>query len=109
MNMLKIWSSVTETNSFSKASAILDSLQPDIILLEFDLQINGLFSFLTQIKKMNPNSKIIALYIRYKNNHLKLNNISDVDYLFDKYEEFEKIPGAIKEIIANNEKNSYIY
>jgi DNA-binding NarL/FixJ family response regulator len=89
--------------SYSDASKKIQGNPPGIVLLDLALPANNSIKLLREIKKENP--KIFVIVVsdtpdeRIKNQCER----AGADYFFDKYNEFEKIPVAIREITSGAE------
>lgn len=86
--------------SFSAASKSIKNNLPDIVLLDLTLPVNESIEFLKKIKKENPGMSVIVLSDAVDERTEEQCKLAGADYFFDRYNEFEKIPGAIKEIRA---------
>lgn len=95
---------VLVANDIMDAYKIIHVSNPDIILLDIDLQKNFLSFFLSEINKYNSKIILIALSIRCKNQQFNLDSLPGIHYLFDKYYDFEKLPGVIDSIAALKKK-----
>lgn len=92
-----------EAKSVRTAFQLVSSEQPDVVVLDIQLQdavpsMNGI-TLLAMVKLNFPHIKVIMLTNSseeiYKNRCTALG----VNYFFDKSNEFEKVPAAIIEII----------
>lgn len=88
--------------SYSDASKKIKSNLPDIVLLDLALPANESIEFLRRMKKENPQISVIVLSDTSGKRIKDQCESEGVNYFFDKYNEFEKIPGAIKEITSGN-------
>ena len=80
---------------------LLKVSKPDVVLLDIGLPGNKSFDLIWEIKKSNAATAVIVLSI-HTNVHMEEQcNSLGADYFFDKYHEFEKIPGVINSIAAN--------
>ncbi|KAA9040495.1 response regulator [Ginsengibacter hankyongi] len=86
--------------SFSAASKNIKNNLPDIVLLDLTLPVNESIEFLKKIKKENPGMSVIVLSDAVDERTEEQCKLAGADYFFDRYNEFEKIPGAIEEIRA---------
>jgi DNA-binding NarL/FixJ family response regulator len=93
-------SAVHSAVTYADATALLLQIKPDVVLL--DMHLPGLQSpdLLKLIKKNNTNSALIIL-VNYANAVTKEKyRWVGADFVFDKYNDFEKIPIAIDAIAA---------
>jgi len=88
--------------SFSAATKNIKNNLPDIVLLDLTLPVRESIEFLRKIKKENPRMPVIVLSDAVDDRIQERCKLAGADYFFDRYNEFEKIPGAIKEISAWN-------
>jgi chemotaxis response regulator CheB len=98
---------ILEADTLVKAAEIIEYFKPDIILLDLSVQQNQISRFLTDTKKSCSKSVIIALTIQYLYLQLKSEMFEGVEYLLDKYDDFEKLPKLIKEIIFNKKEQLF--
>ncbi len=75
---------------------------PDIVLVDLALAARESIEFLREIKKENPKISVIVLSDTLDKRIKNQCELAGANYFFDKYNEFEKIPGAIKEITTGN-------
>lgn len=86
----------------SDASEKIKENLPDIVLLDLALPAHSSIEFLREMKKENPQISVIVLSDAPGKRMKEQCESAGSDYFFDKYNEFEKIPGAIEEIAAKN-------
>ena len=86
--------------NFSTASKNIKDSLPDIVLLDLTLPLNESIEFLRKIKKENSRMAVIVLSDAVDERIEEQCKVAGADYFFDRYNEFEKIPGAIQEISA---------
>lgn len=91
---------VLVANELNEAIELINNSKPEIILLDIEMQENLSSRFISDINKTNPDTILIALSTRRRNQQLMLKKLNGIDYLFDKYDDFEKI----LELINNIEK-----
>lgn len=87
--------SVDTAFSYRDATAILEKARPDVVVIDVDLPQNQSFELLKFLNTADAKPLIIVLSIHndaYTKNQCL---ILGADYFFDKYQEFEKIPGLI--------------
>lgn len=92
-NKLKIYKALT----FAEALELFDEFNPEVVLLDMKLPADKSLHLLKLIKQTGSRTCIIALYSGVQYYQL------GVDYFLDKHNEFEKIPGLIKDIKEKNE------
>lgn len=100
----RIIDQISETNkgitffiavSYAASVNLLKETKPDVVLLDLNFNGNTAFELLKEIKQLNNKTVAIVWYNNASERSLKLCRKLGADYLFDKYEEFEKIPGII--------------
>lgn len=89
--------------SYTDASKKIQGNPPGIVLLDLALPANNSIKLLKEIKRDNP--KIFVIVVSDTPDERMKNQCerAGADYFFDKYNEFEKIPGAIREITSGIE------
>ena len=86
--------------SYSEASKKIKRNSPDIVLLDLDLPANDSIELLQEIKNENPERFVIVISgTSDERVKVKCEKVG-ADYFFDKYNEFEKIPDAIRQITS---------
>ncbi|MEO5893642.1 MAG: response regulator [Ferruginibacter sp.] len=93
---------IYKTASSKEALAILKNSAPDVVLLDIFLPENESVNLLKSIKKANGKTLVIILSVQTDNFMQKHYTLLGADYVFDKYHDFEKIPGVISLIAQNN-------
>lgn len=76
--------------------------KPDIIILDLNIPGNDSFKCLSEIKKVFGGT-FIALSSREDKTDAYQYKLLGVDYLLDKYHEFEKVPEILLSITKRNE------
>ena len=85
--------------SYSQAINFYREARPDIVLLDICLPADNSFKILKEIKKTGSKTFVIILAIE-KNTYVHEQCTAlGADLFFDKYNEFEEIPGAVDSII----------
>ncbi|MES1198112.1 MAG: response regulator [Chitinophagaceae bacterium] len=84
--------------SYNEAKTYLVNFRPEVVLLDMSLPGNNSFNLLKDIKSSGGNASVIVLSIHVDLRTKEQCKSFGVEYFFDKYNEFEKIPGAINEI-----------
>lgn len=91
--------------NIASALALIDQAKPDVVLLDIHLEedmpeANGI-DLLISLRKKYPVMKIMMLTnltgFHYRNRCIAFG----VDYFFDKSNDFDKIPGTLKEIMQS--------
>ena len=86
--------------SYPDAIHLLQKCKPDAVLLDLKFSGNGSIELLKKIKA--GNNKIAVIILFNITNEKKLKECKDhgADFIFDKYNEFEKIPAVINALRA---------
>lgn len=93
-------SAVHSAVTYADAALLLREIKPDVVLLDMHLPGHQSPDLLKLIKKNNANGALIIL-VNYANAVTKEKyKWVGADFVFDKYNDFEKIPGAIDAIAA---------
>jgi DNA-binding NarL/FixJ family response regulator len=89
-------------DSFTSAVNLLEQKKLEVVLL--DLNFGGDFSLelLQLIKKVNSKIVVIVLYNYADEKRLQQCQTHSADFVFDKYNDFEKIPGIISTVCKQN-------
>lgn len=87
---------IHKATTFHGALQLFDEYKPDVVLLDMNLTDNKSFTLLNQMKGRESGACIIAL-----SDHMTLKKMEQckqrgADFVLDKFNEFEKIPGLIK-------------
>lgn len=87
-------------NCFSYCDAItcLSEQKTDVVLLDFDFAENKAFDLLKKIREYSTETVVMVLFNLASDFSIKQFRDSGADYLFDKYNDFEKIAPIIKAI-----------
>lgn len=94
---LTFYSAVT----YEEAVNLLEECKPKVVLLDLNFHENKVADLLKIIKQSDCKTVIIVWYNHASDYSLNLCNELGADYLFDKYHEFEKIPGIISSLWQN--------
>ncbi len=88
---------VGHAENFKEASIILQSMQPDVILLDIEMPGKSGIDLLTEIRLMHSHAKVIMCtnYVNPYSKNLCLQ--LGADYFLDKSNEFEQIPSLLKQ------------
>ena len=87
-------------NCFTYAEAIdcLSKQKTDVVLLDFDFEGNKAFDLLKKIREHSAETVVMVLFNLASDFSMKQLRDSGADYLFDKYNDFEKIAPVINAI-----------
>ena len=92
--------SIYKAVSYQEATIFLKKNKPDVVLLDSGLRGNGTINLLKEIKKTGSAAPVIILSSCYDDYIVRECKSYGADFIFDKYHEFEKIPGVIDDIAA---------
>lgn len=81
--------------SHDEAVNYLQLHKPDVVLLDLNFYGNTATGLLQTIKQINAKTVVIVWYNHASDYGLKICEEQGADYLFNKYDEFEKIPELI--------------
>ena len=84
--------------SYDEALHSFKNNKPQIILLNISSARNKCFTLLNEIKKTGLLPSVIALSFHTDDELKKKCHFFSVDFLLDKYHEFEKIPSIVNKI-----------
>lgn len=90
--------SFRKANTYKEALELLDEYNPQAVLLDLDFPDDTAISLLQAIKGSGDQTVAIVLYTMADQQKIKLFEENGADFMFDKYHEFEKIPGVIMDI-----------
>jgi len=98
--------SIFQSVGHSKAPALFEEIQTDVLLLDMYLPQNMSFRLLEKIKSAPFVTTIVALVNREDfEKQAKCREIG-VNFIVDKYHDFEKIPGIIDFIASTKNQNN---
>ena len=106
----RIIDNISETNrditfytaiSFPASINLLNECNPDAVLLDLNFPGNTAIELLKEIKQSNDKTVVIVWYTHAVEHSLKLCKELGADFLFNKYDDFEKIPGVISTMLLN--------
>jgi len=105
--------SIYQSVEHKKAAAFFDEIKPQVVVLDMCLTGTMSIELLQKIKNKAAGTAIVVL-VNYEDAQKRLKCTSiGVDFIIDKYHEFEKLPGIL-DIIVNrgnpkpsNEKPKY--
>ena len=81
---------------------LISDCKPDVVLLDLKFACDKSLELLKQFKASNDKVVFIILYSRIDGQTLEKCKKLGVDYVLDKYDDFEKIPGIIRDIQLKN-------
>lgn len=87
-----------KANTYKEALELLGEYNPQAVLLDLDFPDDTAISLLQAIKGSGNQTVAIVLYTMADQQKIKLFEENGADFMFDKYHEFEKIPGVIMDI-----------
>jgi len=90
--------SIYKAATYKDAVSFYKEYYPDVVLLDLSLHGNESFELLKSIKKSGKESFVIILSIHVDTRTREQCKRMGADLFFDKYNDFEKIPGTINEI-----------
>ena len=90
--------------SYEEAIKLFKENKHDAVLLDIYLPGNESFKLLKEIKQTGFKTSVIILSIQTDNYVQERCKLLGADFFFDKYNDFEKIPGVINAIAGNNNK-----
>ncbi len=93
--------SIYSTTFSSKAATLFEDSKPDVVLLDLNLPGNQSIDFLKLINATPKSALVIGLFIHLDQLLQNQFNKIGIDYLIDKYDDFEKIPGIINSIVRS--------
>jgi DNA-binding NarL/FixJ family response regulator len=79
------------------AVTILNEIKPDVVLADSGLPNNECIELLNEIKESGLNIRVIVLFSNEEVHFQKKYTSFGNHLFFDKYHEFEKIPGAVNQ------------
>lgn len=84
--------------TYNEAIDCLGEHKTDVVLLDFDFEGNKAIELLKKIREYSADTVVMVLFNLAGENSIKQFRDSGADYLFDKYNDFEKIAPVIKTI-----------
>lgn len=88
--------------SCADAAKKLKGKKPDVVLMDLGVPLNDFIRLLKEIKKDYPKILVIVISDSPDERIKKQCEQAGADYFFDKYNEFEKIPAAIRTIASGS-------
>lgn len=93
---------IYKATSYKEATCILIIIPIKVLLLDMNLRRNESYRLLEKIKKIGLGIIVIAMTV-YMNDQLKIQYKSQgVDYIIDKYYDFEKLTSLISQITSTD-------
>lgn len=84
--------------SYKAASELFNETKPDVVLLDIGLPQNKSVDLLKEIKAANNKTVVIVLSIHVDEGTKQKYKSLGIDFFFDKYNDFEKIPAVINNV-----------
>lgn len=84
--------------TYAEAITSLSEQKTDVVLLDFDFEGNKAFDLLKKIREYSAETVVMVLFNLASDFSMKQFRDSGADYLFDKYNDFEKIAPVITTI-----------
>lgn len=100
-NLLSIHKAV----SYNEATKIFKENKPDVVLLDLGLPLSKSFDLIWEMKNLDPATIIIVLAIHTDSATQEQSIELGADFFFDKYNDFEQIPGLVDAIAAKKKEN----
>ena len=88
-----------KASSYSEALYFLRECNPEVMLLDLKYPGNSSVELLKKINQSNSKPVVIALLNETEEAIVTRCKEYGADFIFDKYSDFEKIPGVIKTLI----------
>jgi|CXWL01.1.fsa_nt_gi DNA-binding NarL/FixJ family response regulator len=89
---------VYKTVCYEEAIKLFKKNKPDAVVLDSGLPGNKSVDLLREFKKINAAAVVIVLSVHMDAQVQEQCSLLRADYFFDKYNDFEKIPGVINSI-----------
>lgn len=93
---------IYEAHTYNDAINMTRNIKAAIIIMDISFSLKASLNAISQIKELCKEVVFIALSARLKKKEGLQFSVLGVEYFFDKYHEFEKIPVAIKAITSKN-------
>lgn len=95
-------------NSCNEAIQCLDRFTPQVILLDLDFPFYKTSQLLRRTNSATDKIVVIGLFTIQNEHNIRQCKEHDVDYVFDKYEDFEKIPAVVAEVYSGRSMNDIV-
>ncbi len=95
---------IHEAASFREASSVLKKIAPAIVLIDTNLPDNKSAELAKKIRSVLNDTTVIAMAIRIDEQLRFQYKSLGVQYLFDKYHEFDKIPEVVENLVRRKPK-----
>jgi DNA-binding NarL/FixJ family response regulator len=92
--------------SYKDGIKSFNKIKPDMVLVDMNLPDNSSYRLLSEIKKADYKTCIIALSIHIDNFTQEQCALSGADFFFDKYSAYEEIPGVINSITISKKETA---
>jgi len=89
---------VIHASNFSESMKMINEINADVVLLDINLPDKSGIELLQVIKTSHPQTKVIILTNHACEDYRQLCNHMGADFFFDKSNDFEKIPEAIRSL-----------
>jgi DNA-binding NarL/FixJ family response regulator len=87
--------------SYEEAQQLFNQNKPDVVVLDINFPGNTSYELLKEIKEEAPQTIVIVMSIRLDEYILQQCKNFGADFFFDKYNEFERVPVVINQMISN--------
>jgi DNA-binding NarL/FixJ family response regulator len=95
-------------NSCNDAIQCLDRFTPKVMLLDLDFPLYKILQLLRRTNSHADKIVVIGLFTIQNEYNIRQCKENGVDYVFDKYEEFEKIPSIVTEVYSGTGMNDIV-
>jgi DNA-binding NarL/FixJ family response regulator len=92
---------VYQADSFTRAIGLLQEKKFEIIILDMSFGEDSSLELLQMIKMINRKTTVIMMYTHTDEDFIQQCKANGAEFLFDKYNDFEKIPAIISSITVN--------
>jgi DNA-binding NarL/FixJ family response regulator len=89
---------IHKATTYEEATILFKKEEPDIVLLDIGLPANESVDLISEIKKSNATTTVIALSNRADTGTQEQFDSLGADFFLDKYHDFEKLPGIVDAI-----------
>lgn len=95
-------------NSCNEAIQCLDRFTPQVMLLDLDFSFYKTSQLLRRTNSSTDKIVVIGLFTIQNEHNIRQCKEHGVDYVFDKYEDFEKIPAVVAEVYSGRGMNDIV-
>jgi DNA-binding NarL/FixJ family response regulator len=92
---------VVYAHDYTEGARLIDTIQPDIALLDINLPGKSGIELLRHIQQLRPEMKVLMITNQATEHYRNICSSLGADYFFDKSKEFEQIPNIISNIHLN--------